>query len=92
MRTLALLLLLLPATAIAKETTARFRYTGWKCAACAGKVEKAARAIKGVKKATATLDVVTLTYDDTKTTTDALSKSLVLDGFTFTPVVTGTSS
>ncbi len=78
--------LFLAATASAKEATARFRYTGWKCAACAGKVERAARGIKGVKKATATLDVVTIVYDDEKTDLSTLA----LDGFTFTPLTTGT--
>ena len=86
------LLLVLPSTALAKEATARFAYTGWKCAACAGKVEKKAKTLKGVGKATATLDVLTVVYDDAKTSPDALAKALVLEGFTFRPLTTTTAA
>ena len=66
----------LPATASAKEVTWALDYTGWHCARCGGRIEASVEKLKGVKSATATLDRVTVTFDDAKTNLDAIKAAI----------------
>ena len=59
--------------ASAAEQTATFDYGGWHCARCGPKIEVALRKTKAVKSASATLDRVTVIYDDRFTDPDALA-------------------
>lgn len=74
-RYLALLLALslVPVLACAAEQTATFDYSGWHCARCGPKIEQALTKTKAVKSATATLDRVTVVYDDRFTDPDKLA-------------------
>lgn len=63
-RALAVLAILAALPAAAAEKTARLDYTGWFCARCGPKLEKALKKTKAVKSATATLDRVTVVFDD----------------------------
>lgn len=66
-------MLALPLAARAAEQTATFDYGGWHCARCGPKIETALRKTKAVKTATATLDRVTVVYDDRFTDPDKLA-------------------
>jgi copper chaperone CopZ len=79
---LALLLLavFVPVLAGATEQTATFDYTGWHCARCGPKIEQALRKTKAVKSAIATLDRVTVVYDDRFTDPDKLAAMIEAAG------------
>ena len=62
-----------PAPAFAAEQTATFDYTGWFCARCGPKIEKALRKRKSVQSAVVTLDRVTVVYDDRLTNPEELA-------------------
>jgi len=75
-----LIVLSLPAFAFAKETTESLKYSGWHCAGCASKLEKAVRGVDGVKTAIVTRDTITVTYDDEKTTHDKIKGAVASAG------------
>ena len=77
---LATFALLLAAPAIAAEKTARLDYTGWFCAKCGPKLEKALTKTKAVKSATATLDRVTVVFDDRFLDLDKLTSMIEAAG------------
>lgn len=79
-RFLGLLAMLTPALALAAEQTATFEYSGWFCARCGPKIEQALRKTKAVKHATATLDRVTVVYDDRFTDPDKLAAMIEAAG------------
>ncbi len=76
----AFAVLSIPALALAKETTESMKYSGWHCAGCASKVEKAVKSVDGVKTAKVTKDTVTVTFDDAKTNKDALKTAIASAG------------
>lgn len=79
-RAMWLLLALAPGTASAAEKTATFDYSGWHCARCGPGIEKALRKTKAVKSANATLDRVTVVYDDRFTDLDKLAAMIEAAG------------
>jgi copper chaperone CopZ len=79
-RVLVLLALFAPALVGAAEQTATLDYTGWHCARCGPKIEQALRKTKAVKSATATLDRVTVVYDDRFTDPDKLAAMIEAAG------------
>lgn len=70
----------IPALAVAKEATESLKYSGWHCAGCASKVEKAVKGVEGVKTATVTKDTITVTYDDAKTNHDQIKGAIASAG------------
>lgn len=62
--------LLLSASAMAKETTSTLKVSGWHCQSCAAKTENAVKGVKGVKSAKAEkkTDSITVTFDDEQAT------------------------
>lgn len=64
MRRALTVLLLLAFPAAAAEQTARLEYSGWFCARCGPKIEKALRKTRAVKSAIVTLDRATVVFDD----------------------------
>ena len=70
---LVCVLALAPGLAHAAEKTATFDYAGWHCARCGPDIEKALRKTKAVKSASASLDRVTVVYDDRFTDLDKLA-------------------
>lgn len=77
---LLLLLALAPGFAAAAEKTATFDFAGWHCARCGPDIEKALRKTKAVKSALATLDRVTVVYDDRFTDLDKLAAMIEAAG------------
>jgi copper chaperone CopZ len=75
--------LALSTTALAKETTESFKASGWHCGGCAGKTEKALKAVKGVTtvKADGTAKTVTVTYDDAVAKSADLEKAVADIGY-----------
>ena len=70
--------LALSGTALAKETTESFKASGWPCAGCAGKTEKALKAVKGVTTAKADKEhnSVSVTFDDSVVKVADLEKAV----------------
>jgi copper chaperone CopZ len=77
---IAFVVVALPVSAFAKETTASMKYTGWHCAGCSSKVEAAVKKVDGVKKVNVSKDTVKVTYDDAKTNPDALKGAIASAG------------
>ena len=67
----------------AKGTTTVISVEGMHCVKCAAKVENALKALDGVKKAKVDLSKksVTVAYDDTKVTVDAMKAAINAVGF-----------
>jgi copper ion binding protein len=76
-----------PAQAPAQSTTAQFTVKGMMCAGCAGKVKKALAKLDGVQTVDVDLDkkLVVVSFDASKTTTDAVQKAIEDTGFTAEP-------
>lgn len=79
-RALLFLLIAAPSFAVAAEKTATFEYGGWHCARCGPDIEKALRKTKAVKSAIASLDRVTVVYDDRFTDLDKLAAMIEAAG------------
>ena len=72
--------LALSQTAFAKEATESIKYSGWHCAGCASKVEKAVKGVDGVTTAKVTKDTITVTYDDSKATHSKIKDAIASAG------------
>lgn len=64
--------------ALAAETTATLKVSGWHCAGCGNRTAKAVKAIDGVVEAKTDVEAKTLTvtYDDEKTSEEAVEKAV----------------
>jgi copper chaperone CopZ len=76
-------MLLAPAAAFAKDTSATFDVSGWHCEGCSGKTEAELKKVKGVKTVTADTEKkrVVVAYDDSQTNEAALKKAIQTAGF-----------
>lgn len=70
--------MLLSGSAIAKETTTTLKVSGWHCGGCGNRTAKAIKALDGVADATSDVEskTLTVTYDDEKTSTEAVEKAI----------------
>ena len=80
MKGFALALAFLASPALAAEKKAALDYSGWHCAKCGPKLERALTRTKAVKSAIATLDRVTVVFDDRFLDLDQLATTIEAAG------------
>ena len=80
---LAIVALLLAASALAEDSTARFKVTGVICEACQIQVEKALAKTDGVKSAKVDIAAASalVAFDNAKVSTDQIIKVIEKQGF-----------